>query len=93
MDLQAYAAHLTPDQRLKFASEIRTSRGQLNNLICGHRRVTHKVAARIERATNRVVTRPELCPEDWWEVWEEIVGPDGKPTVLPQPLAEARNAP
>lgn len=89
MDLQAYAARLSADQRLKFASDIGTSRGQLNNLICGHRRVTHKVAARIERATNRVVTRPELCPEDWREVWPEIVGEDGAPTVLPTEAANA----
>ncbi len=39
----------------------------------------------IERATDGAVRRWDLRPNDWWEIWPELIGADGAPAV---PAAE-----
>lgn len=38
----------------------------------GHRRVTEEDSVKIEQATNGQVTRRDLRPDDWHEIWPEL---------------------
>lgn len=41
----------------------------------------------LEAATNGLVTRRELRPDDWWKIWPELVDADHPPGKA-RPLAE-----
>ncbi|QJD58176.1 hypothetical protein HG264_04215 [Pseudomonas sp. gcc21] len=49
-----------------------TSRGYLRQIGYGNKAASAATAARIEVATNRLVTRQELRPNDWMVVWPEL---------------------
>ena len=38
----------------------------------GHKQPSAKAATGIEQATNGHVTRRELRPDDWWQIWPEL---------------------
>lgn len=44
-------------------------------------------AVAIERATAGQVMRWDLRARDWWEIWPELVGSDGAPTVSSPPAS------
>lgn len=39
----------------------------------GRRKMPPKYCAKIEKATERQVTRRDLRPDDWYEIWPELV--------------------
>ena len=43
--------------------------------------------AAIEQATDRVVMRWDLRPDDWWKIWPELIGKKGAPAVPEQAKA------
>jgi DNA-binding transcriptional regulator YdaS (Cro superfamily) len=49
--------------------------------IAGHRVPDASTCVRIEQATEREVRRWDLRPDDWWEIWPELIGTDGAPPV------------
>lgn len=49
-----------------------TSRGYLRQIGYGNKTASAEIAARIEAATNRLVTRKQLRPEDWSVIWPEL---------------------
>ncbi len=51
----------------------------------GNRPIPIKFGAPIELATNKAVTRQEMFPEDWKQIWPELIGIDGSPATTPQP--------
>lgn len=48
------------------------SRSYLRLIAYGHKHPSPSVAAGIERATNGVVTRKQLRPDDWPLIWPEL---------------------
>ncbi len=45
----------------------------VNQIVNGKRPVPIKYCARIEKATAGQVTRRDLRPDDWHEIWPELV--------------------
>jgi len=45
----------------------------LSQMASGNRSVTPERASAIERATEGQVTRRDLRPDDWHEIWPELV--------------------
>lgn len=45
----------------------------------------------IEQATNAIVRRWDLRPDDWHRIWPELIGSDGAPEVA-EPLKQAEPA-
>jgi len=48
------------------------SSSEVSQWISGHRPIPITYAAAIERATNGLVTRRDLRPNDWWAIWPEL---------------------
>lgn len=46
-----------------------------------------ELCVQIERATDGMVKRWDLRPDDWWRIWPELVGKKGAPKV-PEARAE-----
>lgn len=73
MDLKAFLKSL-PDEpaREAFAAKCDTSVGHLRNIGYGQRPCAPALAVAIERESDKVVTRRDLCPDDWAKVWPEL---------------------
>lgn len=56
----------------QLASAIGAHSSDMSNWTLGQRPVPVKFAVAIERATNKQVTRQDLCP-DWHLIWPELV--------------------
>lgn len=41
----------------------------------------HVVARKLERVTNGFVSRKRVCPDDWQEMWPELVDPGQQPVA------------
>lgn len=54
-------------------STARASRSYLRLIAYGHKHPSPTVAAGIELATNGVVTRQQMRPDDWSLIWPELV--------------------
>lgn len=48
------------------------------------RRPSPVYCVRIERVTGGEVCRWDLRPDDWWEIWPELVGVPGAPEAPPE---------
>ena len=53
--------------------QTKTSFSYLRLIAYGHKQPSAKVATVIEKATGGRITRRELRPKDWHEIWPEIV--------------------
>lgn len=49
-----------------------TTRGYLRLIAYGHKTASPEIAAGVERATGAVVTRQDLRPHDWQQIWPEL---------------------
>ncbi|QGA51089.1 transcriptional regulator [Pseudomonas brassicacearum] len=49
-----------------------TSRAYLRLIAYGHKTASAEIAARTESATGGCVTRKELRPDDWKQIWPEL---------------------
>lgn len=56
----------------EFARRIGLSQSMLYQMIKGLRPVPEKICVRIERATAGAVTRRDLRPDDWADIWPEL---------------------
>lgn len=72
MKLIDYLRQLPAEQREPFAALCATSIGHLRNVAYGYRPCSPELAVQIEQATERQVTRQELCPENWSRIWPEL---------------------
>lgn len=89
MDLKTYLSTLPRGSRAEFASLVGVDRVYLSQLASrkvGPRLFVPSAAlsVRIEKETRGQVTRPELRPHDWQEIWPELValaGPRAKQGV------------
>lgn len=53
-------------------SRTGTTRAYLRLIAYGHKTASAEIAARTEGATKGSITRQELRPEDWRQIWPEL---------------------
>jgi DNA-binding transcriptional regulator YdaS (Cro superfamily) len=73
IDPRSYIRRLVVADRKVLADALRISAGHLNNIAYGQREVTPLLAARFDRVTNGLVPRRLSRPDDWREIWPELV--------------------
>lgn len=56
-----------------FSKNIDVSSGMLSQWLSGHRPVSPEKCVAIEKATQGQVTRKDLRPDDWMNIWPELV--------------------
>ncbi|NSX14992.1 helix-turn-helix domain-containing protein [Cupriavidus taiwanensis] len=78
MQLLDYINSLSTDQQEAFAEKCGTSMAYLRQVAYGNRVCREKLASKIEGASDGLVTRQELRPDDWQEIWPELVPKGGK---------------
>lgn len=90
MDLPTYLAE-EHGRAARLARRIGKSPAFVSQLALKQRPVPVPLATAIELATEAKVTRRELRPDDWSEIWPELVGTPGVPAVgvLPGKQAQA----
>lgn len=59
-------------RQVSLAEKIGLSSNYLSQIVNGRRPLPIKYCARIEQATNGQVTRRDLRPDDWHEIWPEL---------------------
>lgn len=78
MQLLDYINSLSTDQQEAFAEKCGTSMAYLRQVAYGNRVCREKLASKIESASGGTVTRQELRPDDWQEIWPELATKGGK---------------
>ncbi|WP_064577196.1 transcriptional regulator [Cupriavidus gilardii] len=71
--LKSFLDSLPVEEREPFAHRCGTSFDYLRQVAYGNRLCREKLAARIERESGGAVKRQVLRPDDWHEVWPELV--------------------
>ncbi|KGC15007.1 hypothetical protein DM48_333 [Burkholderia gladioli] len=71
--LKSFLAGYRPDDREVFAARCGTTAAFLRNVVYGQRKPGEKLCVAIERATEGAVTRRDLRPDDWQDIWPELV--------------------
>lgn len=89
MKLIDYLKPLSAPQRQALASACETTLGHLKNVGYGYRPCAAELAVRIEQRTAGAVTRQDLRPDDWRDIWPELAEPEPK---QPAALAHQRQA-
>lgn len=60
----------------RLAKQLGVSAGLIYQWRSGRRPISAKQCTAIERATAGAVTRQELRPDDWQEIWPELICAD-----------------
>lgn len=84
MDLRKYLKSLSEEDRVLFAERCETTVNYMWRLARGAKRgmePSPRLAAKIERFSNKKVRRWESIPKDWHEIWPELVRAAGAPRV------------
>lgn len=71
MELNKYLSD-SPGTKAEFARTIGVSDALLYQWLNGIRPIAPKHCPAIEAATGKKVTRQELRPDDWQEIWPEL---------------------
>ncbi len=71
MKLRDYCEQNTGSQQ-KLASVLNVSVGFVSHMVKGRRAVPPRHCPKIEQATGGQVTRRDLRPDDWHEIWPEL---------------------
>lgn len=72
MDLRTYLAEQPRGSARKLANDLSVSPSYLSQLASGKTRRSPERCVQIERATGGQVTRRELRPDDWQQIWPEL---------------------
>jgi DNA-binding transcriptional regulator YdaS (Cro superfamily) len=70
--LRIYLNSLTPEQQSSFATSVETSIGYLRKAISGGQLLNPATCVKIENNSNLAVTRKDLRPDDWQDIWPEF---------------------
>jgi len=57
------------------AAEIGASSSFISQWVKGTRPIPTEFMLKLERATNKAVTRQELRPDDYWLIWPDLKAP------------------
>lgn len=71
MKLNKYIASTT---QAEFARAIGVKHAVVYQWVTGRRPVPIERCAEIEKATNGLVSRKDLRPDDWHRIWPELIG-------------------
>jgi len=72
MNLSKYFESRGRGAATQLAETIGAHSSDLSNWTSGQRPVPVKFAVAIEVATDKIVTRKDLCPTDWHLIWPEL---------------------
>lgn len=72
MNLSQYFETRGRGSAAQLAEAIGAHSSDLSNWTNGQRPVPVKFAVAIESATDKLVTRKDLCPADWHLIWPEL---------------------
>lgn len=70
--LKTFLDTLSSDEKLAFAAACKTTWPHLRNVMYGYRPAGEKLSVAIEQNSNCKVTRIDLHPDDYWEIWPEL---------------------
>ncbi|WP_321902051.1 transcriptional regulator [Paraburkholderia tropica] len=70
--LKTYLAAMPSLERQHFAARCGTTHAFLRNIVYGQRVAGEKLCVAIERESRGAVTRRDLRPTDWREIWPEL---------------------
>jgi DNA-binding transcriptional regulator YdaS (Cro superfamily) len=87
MDLKSFMAGLDTAQRKELADACDTSTGHLQNVMYGYRTCAPELAVRLERITVGAITRKDMRPDDWQDIWPELAAP-----IAPRPQPKRTTA-
>lgn len=82
MTLFEFIAKSKRGSSIALAKTLQVSQPTVSDWCTGKKRVPVERCAAIERATNGAVTRKDLRPDDWHEIWPELA-----PTTPTEPAA------
>lgn len=71
--LIAYIRRADDDERKRVCAECQTSIGYLRKAASVGQLLGASLCVRIERVTGGAVTRRDLRPDDWHQIWPELV--------------------
>jgi len=72
MNLAEYIRRHPRGRRSELSRETKITRAYMSQLVAGIKTASPVQSARIERATNGLVSRQDLRPHDWQEIWPEL---------------------
>jgi len=70
--LKSFLFGLPADQREAFAARCGTTFAHMRNVAYGYRKAGEKLSVRIEQESGGEVTRKDLYPAEWSEIWPEL---------------------
>lgn len=73
MKLKEYTAKLPRGGCGKLAEKLGISKSYLSQMVTGKAAISPTNAVAIEKATDRAVTRKDMRPADWRQIWPEYV--------------------
>lgn len=76
-------------QGVALARTLEVSQPTVSDWCTGKKRVPVERCVPIERATAGAVTRKDLRPEDWAEIWPEAAQADWRPVGAAEPVTAA----
>lgn len=72
--LLLYINSMPPSEQVEFASACGTSVGYLRKACSKGQKIGADICVSIERKSTGKVTRKDLRPNDWQDIWPELVG-------------------
>ncbi|MDU6539281.1 YdaS family helix-turn-helix protein [Mixta calida] len=72
MELRKYIESLERGKAKELAEALDVSSSYLSQMASGRTAISPARCVDIENATNRVVTRKDLRPNDWFKIWPEL---------------------
>lgn len=84
--LRTYLNSLAPPDQVVFAQHCGTTVGYLRKMLSEGGPVREKLCAAIERHSDGAVSRKELRPDDWRDIWPELENskPNSPPALTAQ---------
>ncbi|MGS0976158.1 YdaS family helix-turn-helix protein [Burkholderia glumae] len=73
MDLKTYLSSLERGGASKLAEQVGVSASFLSQMAAGSSAISPARCVLIERATGAVVSRRDLRPGDWQDIWPELL--------------------
>ena len=70
--LLALLRDIPAPERAAFAARCGTSYAHLRNVGYGQKTCGEKLAVQLEKITGGALSRREMRPNDWWEIWPEL---------------------
>lgn len=64
--------YLKSNSRKELAEKLSLSSARLSHLCSGFRKPSPQLSISIEKATDGLVTRKDLRPNDWQDIWPEL---------------------